>query len=233
MATIQKFLFEADFDGDGLTRPAAAEPEPEPEPEPPPPPPPPSFSEEQLAQAVQKAQAEARAVALEEGRAQGRAQAETAAQQALTQALNAVNASLSPLVTQQKAEMDLRRQNTNRLTLAIIRKLWPGMVERHGLAEVEGAIALFLEELAEEPKLVFRVHERWLTAMQERIGDIAQRHGFAGQVTVLTDPKLGEMDVKADWAAGGAERDTGALWAAVERIAGNGLADYPGGPPAA
>lgn len=231
MATIQKFLFEADFDGDGLARPPVLEPVPEPEPEPPPPPPPPSFSEEELAQAVEKARAEARAVALEEGRAQGRAQAETAAQQALTQVLNAVNASLAPLMAQQKAEMDLRRQNTNRLTLAIIRKLWPGMVQRHGLAEMEGVIALFLEELAEEPKLVFRVHERWLTEMQNRIGDIALRHGFAGQVTVLTDPKLGEMDVKADWAAGGAERDTGALWASVERIAGGGLADFPGGPP--
>jgi flagellar assembly protein FliH len=38
------------------------------------------------------------------------------------------------------------------------------------------------------------------------------------------------MDVKADWAAGGAERDINAMWADIERIAGNTLQDMPGGP---
>lgn len=232
MATIQKFLFEEDFDG-GASPTAAPPPQPEPPPAPPPPPPPPpppTFSVEQLQQQVQKAREEARAKALEEGRVQGRQQAETEAQQALTQALRAVDAALGGLVATQNKETALRRENTNRLALAIMRKLWPSLVARHGVAEVEEMITTFLEELAEEPKLVFRVHERWFTDLRDRIADMATHHGFAGQVSVIADPKLGEMDVKAAWAAGGAERDATALWTEIERIAGNVLAGFPGGP---
>ncbi|WP_035707575.1 FliH/SctL family protein [Niveispirillum irakense] len=231
MATIQKFLFEEDFDGGATPTIAPQEPELPPEPPPPPPPPPPpTFSVEQLQQQVQKARDEARASALEEGRAQGRQQAETEAQQALTQAFRAVEGALGGLVTTQNRETALRRENTNRLVLAIMRKLWPAFVARHGQAEVEEVITTFLEELAEEPQLVFRVHERWFADLRDRIADMATHHGFAGQVSVIADPKLGEMDVRAAWAAGGAERDTTALWSDIERIAGNVLAGFPGGP---
>ncbi|OYQ33473.1 hypothetical protein CHU95_13815 [Niveispirillum lacus] len=237
MATIQKFLFEQDFE-DGFGNPAgkaagsAPPPEPEPElpPAPPPPPPPPTFSLEQLQQQVRLAKEQARAAALTEGIAQGKEQAETQDQQELAAALRAVENSLKQLVNVQNQQAQLRQQNTSRIALAIFRKLWPGLVERQGLTEMEGVIAAFLEELVEEPKLVFRVHERWFDELRGRIGDMALRHGFGGQVTVLADPKLGEMDVKVDWAAGGAEREVGRLWADIERLAGNLLADFPGGP---
>ncbi|MFY8094138.1 MAG: hypothetical protein ACOVN0_11745 [Niveispirillum sp.] len=237
MATIQKFLFEQDFE-DGFGNPArkaaGAAPQPEPEPElppaPPPPPPPPTFSLEQLQQQVRLAKEQARAAALTEGIAQGKAQAETQDQQELAAALRAVENGLKQLVTVQNQQAQLRQENTTRIALAIARKLWPGLVERQGLTEIEGVIAAFLEELVEEPKLVFRVHERWFDELRGRIGDMAMRHGFGGQVNVLADPKLGEMDVKVDWAAGGAEREVGRLWADIERLTGNLLADFPGGP---
>lgn len=237
MATIQKFLFEQDFE-DGSGKPAGKTgkgmPEPEPEPElppaPPPPPPPPTFSVEQLQQQVRLAKEQARAAALAEGIAQGKAQAETQDQQELAAALRAVENGLKQLVTAQNQQTQLRSQNTTRIALAITRKLWPGLVERQGLTEIEGVIAAFLEELVEEPKLVFRVHERWFDELRGRIGDMAMRHGFGGQVNVLADPKLAEMDVKVDWAAGGAEREVGRLWAEIERLAGDLLADFPGGP---
>jgi flagellar assembly protein FliH len=232
MATIQKFVFDQDFDEGAAPALAAPQPEPEPElpPAPPPPPPPPTFSVEELQAQVKMAREQARTKALEEGRLQGIQQAETAAQQELAAALRAVENGLASLLAVQNQERELRQVNTSRLVLAIIRKLWPGLVARDGLAEIEGVIASFLEELAEEPKLVFRVHERWFEELRGKIEDMALRHGFGGQVVVLADPKLREMDVKADWAAGGAERDINAMWADIERIAGNTLQDMPGGP---
>lgn len=235
MATIQKFLFEQEFD-DGFGNPAgkAAKPEPEPEPppppSPPPPPPPPTFSVEQLQQQVKMAKEQARTAALAEGIAQGKDQAEVAAQQELSSALRGVEDGLKRLLSVQNAETQARQQNTALIALAITRKLWPGLVERQGLAEIEGVIAAFMAELVEEPKLVFRVHERWFDELRGRIEDMALRHGFGGQVNVLADPKLREMDVKVDWTAGGAERDVGSLWAQIERLAGDLLADFPGGP---
>ncbi|MFV3074494.1 hypothetical protein [Niveispirillum fermenti] len=235
MATIQKFLFEEDFDdefgGKPSLPPAAEKPaEPPPPPAPPPPPPPPTFSVEELQQQVRMAREQAREQALTEGRQQGREQAEVAAQQEMSAALRAVENGLKQLLSVQNGERQSRQENTQRLVLAIMRKLWPGLVERQGLAEIEGVVAAFLAELAEEPKLVFRVHERWFETLRDRIGDMALRHGFGGQVNVLADPKLGEMDVKVDWTAGGAERDVGKLWRDIEALAGNLLADFPGGP---
>jgi flagellar assembly protein FliH len=234
MATIQKFLFEKDFEDGfgGAARAAAPPPEPEPElpPAPPPPPPPPTFSVEQLQQQVKMAKDQARTAALAEGIQQGRQQAEVEAQQELSNALRSVENSLKQLVTVQNAQAQMRQENTARIALAIMRKLWPGLVERQGLAEIEVVIAAFMEELVEEPKLVFRVNERWFDELRGRIDDMALRHGFAGQVTVLADPKLSQMDVKVDWAAGGAEREVGRLWTEIERIAGDVLADFPGGP---
>ncbi|KPF86215.1 hypothetical protein IP70_07785 [alpha proteobacterium AAP38] len=234
MATIQKFLFEKDFEDGfgGAAKAAAPPPEPEPElpPAPPPPPPPPTFSVEQLQQQVKMAKDQARTAALAEGIQQGRQQAEVEAQQELSNALRSVENSLKQLVTVQNAQAQMRQENTARIALAIMRKLWPGLVERQGLAEIEVVIAAFMEELVEEPKLVFRVNERWFDELRGRIDDMALRHGFAGQVTVLADPKLSQMDVKVDWAAGGAEREVGRLWTEIERIAGDVLADFPGGP---
>ncbi|GGE60187.1 FliH/SctL family protein [Niveispirillum cyanobacteriorum] len=234
MATIQKFLFEKDFEDGfgGAAKAVAPPPEPEPElpPAPPPPPPPPTFSVEQLQQQVKMAKDQARTAALAEGIQQGRQQAEVEAQQELSNALRSVENCLKQLVTVQNAQAQMRQENTARIALAIMRKLWPGLVERQGLAEIEVVIAAFMEELVEEPKLVFRVNERWFDELRGRIDDMALRHGFAGQVTVLADPKLSQMDVKVDWAAGGAEREVGRLWTEIERIAGDVLADFPGGP---
>lgn len=235
MATIQKFLFDQDFE-DGFGNPAAKAviaappPEPEPPPAPPPPPPPPTFSVEQLQQQVKMAKEQARTAALAEGIQQGRQQAEVEAQQELSNALRAVENGLKQLVSVQNAQTQLRQENTACIALAIMRKLWPGLVEHQGLAEIEGVIAAFMAELVEEPKLVFRVNERWFDELRGRIDDMALRHGFAGQVTVLADPKLAEMDVKVDWTAGGAEREVGRLWTDIERLAGDLLADFPGGP---
>lgn len=234
MATIQKFLFDQDFEdsfgGLAKTAQSVADDRPPTPPAPPPPPPPPTFSVEQLQQQVQMAKEQARNAALAEGRVQGKEQAEVAAQQELSAALRAVENGLKSLITTQNAEAKARQQNTTRIALAITRKLWPGLVERQGLTEIEGVITGFLAELVEEPKLVFRVHERWFEELRTRIGDMALRHGYAGQVTVLADPKLRDMDVKVDWTAGGAERDVGRLWTDIERLSGDLLADFPGGP---
>lgn len=233
MSTIHKFIFDRSFD-DGRSPPrhdamaeqeeidAAAEAEA--------PPPEPTFTKTELDALLAAARAEAYGQGFAEGQEKGRADAETEAQTALTGALERVEADLGRLIAAEEAARAARQENTMRLVLAIVRKLMPAYVAQHGAAEVEAAVTAFLTELVDEVKLVIRVHEKWLDSLRDRIEDMAARHGFAGQVSVLADPRLGELDVKADWGDGGAERDPQALWAEVERIAGDLLAGFPDAP---
>lgn len=232
MGSIQKFLFEQNFD-DGRSPLRPQEPEPDdlhpPEPEPPPEP---TFTLSEVRQQLAAAEEAAHAQGFAEGRAQGRQEAETADQRALAAALEAVAAVLADtLAALQSARAD-RQQGAATLAIAIVRKLFPLYLRRHGEAEVEATVAHFLTELLEEPKLVLRVHPDRLDGLRDHIAEMAARSGFAGTASVLADPRLGPLDVRADWGDGGAERDVTAIWREVERIAG-GLPDgLPGGPDA-
>jgi len=233
MSTIHRFMFDNSFD-DGQGPPATPpEPElvePEPPPEPPPPPPEPTFTLSEVQEQVRAAAEQTRQQAYEEGRQAGRQEVETQAAHALTEALNRVDAHLQHLIQAEQQSRALRAENTRRIALAIVRKLFPAYVRRHGQAEVEAVIAAFLTELSDETKLIIRVHENWLDTMRGHIEGMAQRLGFAGHVTLLADPRLGDLDVRVDWGDGGAERDATALWTEIERIAGDLLRDFPDGP---
>ncbi len=229
MSTIQKFIFDRSFD-DGRSPPRHDAEEPVEAPPEEEAPPEPTFTQTELEEKLAQARAEAYGQGFAEGQEKGRADAETEADLALAAALDRVDADLAQLIAAEEAARNARQQNTMRLTLAIVRKLMPAYIAQHGQAEVEAAVTAFLTELVDEVRLVIRVHEKWLDLLRDRIEDMAARHGFAGQVSVLADPRLGELDVKADWGDGGAERDPQALWAEVERIAGDLLAGFPDGP---
>ncbi|WP_114393594.1 FliH/SctL family protein [Oleisolibacter albus] len=221
MPLIRKFQFDQSFDeGADLLPPPAAEPEIMAPPEPPPPPEP-SFTLSEVQEQIRQASAAAHAAGVEEGRVRGRTEAETETSQALAAALGRVQQSLGALMQAQSDEMALRRDNTVRIALGAVAKLLPAYVQQHGLAEVEAVVGTFLGELADEPKLTIRVHGQWLEALRANIDALATRQGFGGSVSVLADPKLGPLDVKADWGTGGAERDVTRLWADIDRIAGS------------
>lgn len=227
--TIQKFLFEHSFD-DGRS-PARYEEEPEEmEPAEPEPPPEPTFTLTELREQLAAAEQAAHAMGFAEGRAKGKEEAETEDQRALAAALEAVDANLKTLIGGMLAARQQRAENTVRMALSIVRKLFPLYVRTQGEAEVESTVAHFLTELAEESKLIIRVHESRLDSLRGKIEPMAERQGFAGTLSVLADPRLGPLDVRADWGDGGAERDVTAIWLEIERIAGDVIAGFPDGP---
>ncbi|ASG20926.1 FliH/SctL family protein [Nitrospirillum viridazoti] len=223
MTNIRRFLFDNSFDPEGRRVEVPEEqlppvPELPPEPPPPPPPPPePTFSLADLQQQVRMA----REAAYAQGHAEGMQAGADQSALALANVLAQLQGSVGQLIQAETHGRALRAQNTIRMALAIVRKLFPAMVKRHGLVEVEASVNAFLAELSDEPRLLVRVHENWLAPIKEKIEDMAARQGFAGSVAVVADPRAGELDCKADWGDGGAERDVAALWAEIDRIAGN------------
>jgi flagellar assembly protein FliH len=71
--------------------------------------------------------------------------------------------------------------------------------------------------MAREPRLVVRVHEDQFDAVNERVQEIATQRAYAGKVIVLADPDTVPGDCRVEWADGGIERNTAAVWSAVEQ----------------
>ena len=229
MATIQKFLFETDFDADTpASRSRAKKNEPPP---PPPPPPPPTFSEDELAQAKKAAHAQGHAAGKVEGYNDGYAKASSETQAVLADA----TVRLADGIEQMLADRDdLNAGRTGqplKIALAILSKLLPVTLERHGREELETFIISCLMEAVDEPRLSVKVAETVLEEMRPRIEELAAQRGFGGRLIILGDPKLGPSDARIEWAEGGAERNTEALLTDLVAIADRMLAEHDHPPP--
>ena len=239
MATIQKFLFDTDFDADNpaaLRRAKRNEPPP-----PPPPPPPPTFSEAELDQAKKAAFAKGMAAGKIEGHNEGYSKAASEIQATLADA----SVRLADGIEQMMADRDdLNAGRTGqplKIALAILSKLLPVTIERHGREELEAFIVSCLMEAVDEPRLSIKVGQSVLEQMRPRIEELAKQRGFGGRLIILGEPKLGASDARIEWAEGGAERNTEALLAdlvaTAEKMLGGGAADghsapaYPSSPP--
>ena len=227
MATIQKFLFDTDFDADNpAAQRRAKKNEPPP---PPPPPPPPTFSEAELDQAKKSAFAKGMAAGKIEGHNEGYAKASSEIQASLADAM----VRLADGIEQMMADRDdLNAGRTGqplKIALAILSRLLPVTIERHGQDELEAFIVSCLMEAVDEPRLSIKVGASVLDQMRPRIEELAQQRGFGGRLIILGEPKLGASDARIEWAEGGAERNTETLLAdlvaTAEKMLGGGTAD--------
>lgn len=215
MTNARKFLFDTSFDLE-VRRPQPHRPEPELEA----PPPPPSFSEEEL-QATRDAAFRA---GWEEGSAQAQAEARRSAEAAGTRALALIGDSLR----QALERLDERREAAMVQALdgavAVLRKLFPLLSERHGLGEIEGLVRNCLERLHEEPRVVVRAPDALLDALRLRLDELKLEAAYEGRVVLLADDELGPGDARIEWADGGAERSGRLLWGEIEEILSHALA---------
>ena len=227
MATIQKFLFETDFDADtpaGRSRAKKNEPPP-----PPPPPPPPTFSEAELAQAQKTAFGQGHATGKQEGHAEGHAKAMADVQARLADATKRVADGVGRLLADRDTVNANRAGQPLKIALAILSKLLPTTLERHGREELETFIISCLHEAVDEPRLSIKVGQAVLEPMRPRIEALAKEHGFGGRLIILGEPSLGPSDARIEWAEGGAERNTEVLLADIVAVAEKMLGGQPAG----
>ena len=225
MATIQKFLFETDFDADNpevLRRAKKNEPPP-----PPPPPPPPTFSEAELDQAKKAAFAQGMAAGKVEGHNTGYSKASSEIQATLADAFVRLADGIEQMVADRDDLNAGRTGQPLKIALAILSRLLPASIERHGREELEAFIVSCLMEAVDEPRLSVKVGASVLEQMRPRILELAEQRGFAGRLIILGEPKLGASDARIEWAEGGAERNTETLLADLVAVAEKMLGGQP------
>lgn len=196
-----KFLFDTSFEAEDLVD-DAVRPQRKP--------PPPKFGEEDLERA--------RAEGHESGKKIGTEEALQSIEQQISQTVNALKAQMSGLAQAQAESHERQDREALELALTVVRKIFPRLAKRHGLAEVEAVIGDCLERLHTEPRIVIRVADAMLDQVEARIGELAERVGFEGKIVYLAQDGLKPGDVRVEWADGGAERDSERLWREIDQL---------------
>ncbi len=201
MSMLEKYQFDTSFEaedtGGDAVRPTRK-------------PPPPKFDEEDLEQA--------RAEGHASGKESGAKEAMESIEQQLSKTMNAVSTQLTGLSQAQIETQERQGREAFEVALTVVRKIFPGLAGRNGLAEIESVVKDCLERLREEPRIVIRVADALLDQVEARIGELAARAGFEGKIVYLAQDGLNPGDVRVEWADGGAERDSKRLWSEIERI---------------
>ena len=214
MARIEKFLFDTAFDAE-LQNVARATHDTRT---------PPSFSADDLAEAKNEGFAAGRSAGLEE--------AASAAEHAASQALVAIAERLETMAAQLVQSGEDRERQAVETAVLLLGKMFPELSQRNALDEVVALITRCLAQLNDEPRVVIRIADALLDPLRERLDEVAAKTAFDGKVVLLADEALAPGDVRVEWADGGAERDTGRLWAEIDQVLERNLGDSRLGAPA-
>lgn len=133
------------------------------------------------------------------------------------EALESVESKLSgqmELIGQQIAQMlqawdELERQMHREAAIlahALAGKLASGLIAKTPLSEIEALVTQVVEDRTQEPRIVVRISEQDLDAARARVEQLAQAHGFAGDIILLAEDGMTSGDCRVEWAEGGVER---------------------------
>ena len=214
----RKFLFENAFDIEKPDNEAAqAAPEP-------------TFTAAELEAAKQSAHAD--------GMAAGLDQALRGLERQTAQALEETGRQLASLHERQTKSNEEVRRNALEVAISVVRKLVPGIEARDGISEIERVVVDSLQQVLDQPRVVIRVHDALMQALQGRLKGVSESVGFPGQLVLIADDRLGPSDCRVEWADGGAERIGERIWSEIDAVidrafavSNNGLPFARAGPP--
>ena len=201
MSMNEKFLFDRSFEPDDLSDGATAGGKT---------PPKRKFGEADLEQARNEGFAA--------GQQAGAQEAMQAIEQQAAAAFNSLGQALASISQVQATAAERQTREATEAAIAIVRKLFPHLAGRHGLAEIESVICDCLERLRNEPRIVIRVSDSLLDPVEERVTELIARTGFDGKIVFLSEDQLQPGDVRVEWADGGAERDSHQIWHQIDQI---------------
>lgn len=158
----------------------------------------------------------AKAAAHDEGVAAGRAAAEQEIARRIADACAVVGTKLDQLIKAGAEQREAQTREAVRTGVEIARRLLPSLGKREAIGEVEALIRECLARLHDEPRLVVRVADELLDPVRQRIDKVTAAAGYTGRVILFADPTLQAGDARVEWADGGAERDSAAIWRDID-----------------
>ena len=183
------------------------------------PPPPPVYNDTDLQAS--------RAAAFEEGRLAGHAESDASRAAEVAALTQVVTDRLTALLD---AEVQRGRAYEFEILLvvrAIFARLFPGLNEKHGLAEVERVVALVLEANRLQPEIVVEVNSAFVADIRALADKVLAKLHNPGTVTIKPDDSLWQGDCRMLWHDGGADRNATALAASIQRHLDGTLAGKP------
>jgi flagellar assembly protein FliH len=156
--------------------------------------------------------AEAEATAYRKGFAAAKGEAEqhaAAALQRIAAALGELGRGLAAIEARLEGE-------AVEVAVAVARKLAPVLIAREPFAEISTLAADCFRHLVAAPHVVVRVNEGHHERAREELERTTHAAGYAGRLVVLAEPDIAPGDCRIEWADGGAERNIGAIEAAID-----------------
>lgn len=165
---------------------------------------------------TEDAMAAAKAEAFAAGRAEAETEQRASEEQQIGQLLTAISGQVEMLSAERAQTDDRIARDSGALAVSICRKILPTLAAQNALREIEGLVMRTIAEMAEEPRLVIRVADSRLDALQTRLDRMSS--GFPGKLVLLGDDELAENDCAILWADGGTERNIDRLWSEIDQI---------------
>ena len=177
----------------------------------------PTFSEEEMTAAREESFAA--------GRQEGAAEAQAATEREVLVSLNGIGEHLKNLAEAQEKANAAVLDTAVVVAVGIARKLFPALNEKHALGEVERMVAMAMERVLEEPKIVVYVNDKLKAPLEERMAGLAAKAGFKGAMTVEGVDDIIVGDCRVEWTGGGARRHMDELWKEIDAVIEHNLGD--------
>ncbi len=160
--------------------------------------------------------AQAREEGFREGLAHGRAEVAAAREAALAEMMARLVTQMDGAATALAAEVDRAGGELAHLVLAAVGGAFPALCARHGPAEVQRFTREVVALLAEEPRIVVRVHPDLAADAARVVAALEPERREA--VVVEAHDALAPGDAGIAWRHGMARRDARGMWARVTAV---------------
>lgn len=172
----------------------------------------PSFSEEEMDAARQEA--------YEKGKAEAQAETLAGIENNLVGAMTNIGVQVADVFRIQNEYNEIIRKETGIISMAVSRKLFPGLNEKGGFEEVVRTTEEVMSHILQEPRMSIRVREDYVDQLRERLEAHLSSIGFRGILAIRGDDDIEIGGCRVEWQSGYAERTPSALLDEISAILG-------------